>query len=174
MSVTVGAEEGATSAVSADAATDAGSVPWLDAEESAAWRAFINGSQRLLGTLNRELLDATGLSLDDYRILVNLSESPTGALRMSELAEGIVSSRSRLTHQVRRLEAQQLVRRQDCPSDGRGVLAVLTDHGRATLTEVAPGHVASVRKHLVDQLSPAERRVLMGVFSRVDKALQDN
>lgn len=155
-----------------DAAVDAGVVPWLDAEEMAAWRAFIIGSQRLLSTLNRELLDASGLGLDDYRILVNLSESPTGALRMSELADGIVSSRSRLTHQVRRLEAQRLVRRQDCPSDGRGVLAVLTDHGRATLADIAPGHVAGVRMHLVDQLSPAERRVLTAVFSRVDKALQ--
>lgn len=166
--MTVTVEPGAATTVPAGVEE----VPWLDAEEMAAWRAFINGSQRLLGTLNRELQDATGLGLDDYRILVNLSESPTGALRMSELAEGIVSSRSRLTHQVRRLEAQQLVRRQDCPSDGRGVLAVLTDHGRTTLAEIAPGHVAGVRKHLVDQLSPAERRVLAGVFTRVDKALQ--
>lgn len=168
--MTVTVEPGAATTVPAGA----GEVPWLDAEEMATWRSFIKGSQRLLSTLNRELQDASGLGLDDYRILVNLSESPSGALRMSELADGIVSSRSRLTHQVRRLEAQELVRRQDCPSDGRGVLAVLTDHGRATLAEVAPGHVASVRKHLVDQLSPTERRVLTGVFTRVEAALQDN
>jgi len=140
---------------------------WLNDSEMRAWRAFINGSQRLIEVLNRELTEAHGLSIADYRILVLLSESDTGSLRMSELAEGIVSSRSRLTHQVRRLEEQGLVRRQDCPSDRRGVLAVLTDAGRTRLATVAPTHVAGVRRHLVDHLSPAEQRTVAEVFGRV-------
>lgn len=144
---------------------------WLDPNEAAAWRAYINGSQRLLGTLNRELTAAHGLSLHDYRILVELSESPGGALRMSELADGIVSSRSRLTHQVRRLEDTDHVRREECPDDGRGVLAVITPHGRAVLERIAPFHLESVRRHFVDHLSPAEQQVLADVFSRVDAAI---
>ncbi len=144
---------------------------WLDEQEMRAWRAFIGGSQRLLEALNRELVETHGLSLDDYRILVLLSDSPTNAVRMRELADGIVSSRSRLTHQVRRLEEQGLVLRQECPSDGRGVLAVLTDAGRERLTSVAPTHVAGVRRHLVDGLSRAEQRCVADVFGRVDAAL---
>lgn len=144
---------------------------WLDDAEMAAWRAFINGSQRLIATLNRELVELHGLSIDDYRILVLLSESPTSSLRMSELADGIVSSRSRLTHQVRRLEADGLVQRRDCPSDGRGVLAALTAGGRARLTAVAPDHVAGVRRHLIDGLSAPEREAVTRVFARVDAEL---
>lgn len=144
---------------------------WLDDDEMAAWRAFINGSQRLVATLNRELLERHDLSIDDYRILVLLSESPTSALRMSELADGIVASRSRLTHQVRRLEGHGLVERRECPSDGRGVLAALTDDGRARLAKVAPDHVTGVRRHLIDQLSLTERGVIARVFARVDAEL---
>ena len=149
--------------------TDA--TPWLDEHEAKAWRAFISGSQRLVEVLNREMIEAHGLTIDDYRILVLLSESERGALRMSELADGIVSSRSRLTHQVRRLEQQGVVRREECPSDGRGVLAVLTGPGRELLATVAPTHVAGVRAHLVDHLDRSEQELLATVFARIDAAL---
>lgn len=144
---------------------------WLDESEARAWRAFITGSQRLTEVLNRELSDAHGITIDDYRILVLLSESAHGALRMSDLADGIVASRSRLTHQVRRLEAHGVVRREVCPSDGRGVLAVLTEPGRSLLADIAPTHVAGVRKHLIDLLDPAEQALLATVFTRIDEAL---
>src|SRR5680860_749046 len=93
---------------------------WLSADEMRAWRAYIDGSQRLMEVLNRELQETNGMSLADYRILVNLVESPNGALRMSDLAADVVSSRSRLTHQVRRMEAADLVTRRTCDEDGRG------------------------------------------------------
>lgn len=141
---------------------------WLNAEEMRAWRAFINGSQRLLEVLNRELSEAHGLSLADYRILVILSEAESNSVRMSELADGIVSSRSRLTHQVRRLEAAGIVRREECQDDRRGILAALTEEGRRRLAEAAPTHLAGVRKHLIDQLSRAERRTIADVFERTD------
>jgi DNA-binding MarR family transcriptional regulator len=146
-------------------------TPWLDDSEARAWRAFINGSQRLTEVLNREMTEAHGVTIDDYRILVLLSESERGSLRMSELADGIVSSRSRLTHQVRRLEKQGVVRREECPSDGRGVLAVLTPAGRELLAVVAPTHVAGVRTHLVDHLDRSEQEVLATIFTRIDSAL---
>ena len=146
---------------------------WLDAEEMRAWRAFIKGSQRLLEVLNRELSEAHGLSLADYRILVILSEAESNSVRMSELAEGIVASRSRLTHQIRRLEAAGIVARQDCEDDRRGVLATLTAEGRRRLEEAAPTHLAGVRQHLIDDLSAADRLTLAEVFTRTDAALAD-
>lgn len=152
-------------------AGSSGPPGWLDESEARAWRAFISGSQRLIEVLNREMTDAHGVTIDDYRILVLLSEAECGALRMSELADGIVSSRSRLTHQVRRLEQQGVVRRQECPSDRRGVLAVLTDQGRELLAAVAPTHVAGVRKHLVDHLDRGEQELLSTIFTRIDSAL---
>lgn len=146
---------------------------WLNAEEMRTWRAFIDGSQRLLEVLNRELNDAHGLTLADYRILVLLSEAESQSMRMSELAEGIVSSRSRLTHQIRRLEASGIVERQDCADDRRGVLATLTLEGQRRLAEAAPTHLAGVRNHLIDQLSATERRTLTTVFARADARLID-
>lgn len=140
-------------------------------DEVRAWRAFVDGSQRLLEVLNRELADAHGLSLADYRILVILSEAETHSVRMSDLADAIVASRSRLTHQIRRLESAGMVIREDCLDDRRGVLATLTDEGRRRLEEAAPGHLVSVRKHFIDALAPAELRTVAEVFERTDAAL---
>jgi len=144
---------------------------WLDAEEMRAWRAFIDGTQRLLEVLNREVNDAHGLSLADYRILVLLSEAESKSMRMSDLAVGIVSSRSRLTHQIRRLEAAGIVTRRECLDDRRGVLATLTTEGQRRLQEAAPTHVAGVRAHLIDLLDATEQRTIAKVFERADVAL---
>jgi DNA-binding MarR family transcriptional regulator len=110
----------------------------------------------LADRLDRDLTRQTGISHAYYEILVQLSETEGRALRMSELAERCLSSRSRLSHAVARLEERGWVRRQVCPEDGRGQLAVLTDEGYAALEDAAPVHVASVRDHLFDQLSPAQ------------------
>ena len=152
-------------------AAPAESPRWLDAEEMRAWRAFIDGTQRLLEVLNREVNDAHGLSLADYRILVLLSEAESKSMRMSDLAVGIVSSRSRLTHQIRRLEAAGIVIRHECPDDRRGVLATLTTEGQRRLQEAAPTHVAGVRAHLIDLLDATEQRTIVEVFERADVAL---
>lgn len=95
-------------------------VSWLDGREMAAWRSYIVGSALLEHRLNRELQAAHGLSIADYEILVRLSERPGMRMRMSELATEVAHSKSRISHQIRRLEAAELVRREDCPSDGRG------------------------------------------------------
>jgi DNA-binding MarR family transcriptional regulator len=129
---------------------------WLDAEEQRAWRAYMNSWMLLADRLDRDLTRQTGISHAYYEILVQLSETERRALRMSELAERCLSSRSRLSHAVSRLEERGWVRRQVCPEDGRGQLAVLTDEGFAALEEAAPVHVASVRAHLFDQLGPAQ------------------
>lgn len=102
-----------------------------------------------------------------------LSEAPEGALRMSDLADGVLSSRSRLTHQIRRMEQEKMVVRSSCPDDGRGVLATITDEGRRRLAEAAPTHVDDVRNYLIDLLSADELDMLARVFARVEHTLAD-
>lgn len=138
----------------------------------AAWRAYVVASALLAYRLHRDLQERHGLALADYEILVRLSEAPEGRIRMSSLAGLVASSKSRLSHQVGRMERAGLVHREECPSDARGVFAVLTEHGRRVLEEAAPTHVEGVRAHLVDQLSPAERAVVAEVFSRVGERLR--
>jgi DNA-binding MarR family transcriptional regulator len=129
---------------------------WLDAGEQAAWRAWMYSSQLLQAQLDRELTRETGISMTYYEILVQLSEAPDRRMRMSTLADQCLSSRSRLSHAVARLEERGWIQRRTCEEDGRGQLAVLTDEGFAALEAAAPVHVASVRAHPFDQLSPAQ------------------
>lgn len=138
----------------------------------AAWRAYIVGSALLEHRLSRDLQLDHGLSLADYEILVELSEQPERRLRMSELANGVAHSKSRVSHQIRRLEGKGLVRRQECPDDGRGVLAMLTESGAALLQRAAPTHLAGVREHFVDLLDDEEQDVLARVFDRVTEHLR--
>ena len=133
-----------------------GEPRWLDAEEQRAWRAWLYSTQLLNDRLDRELTRATGIPHAYYEILVQLSETPERQMRMSELADRCLSSRSRLSHAVSRLEERGWVRRQVCAEDGRGLLAVLTDEGFAALEAAAPVHVESVRTHVFDQLSPTQ------------------
>jgi DNA-binding MarR family transcriptional regulator len=133
-----------------------GEPRWLDMDEQKAWRAWLYSAQLLMDRLDRELTHETGISHAYYEILVALSESDGRMLRMSELADRCLSSRSRLSHAVSRLEERGWVRRQVCAEDGRGQLAVLTDEGFAALEAAAPVHVASVRAHLFDQLTPQQ------------------
>ncbi len=136
---------------------------WLDAAEQEAWRAWMYSSQLLQAQLDRELTRETGISMTYYEILVQLSEAPDHRMRMSQLAEQCLSSRSRLSHAVARLEERGWIRRQVCPEDGRGQLAVLTDEGFAALEAAAPVHVESVRQHLFDQLSPEQVAALRDI-----------
>jgi DNA-binding MarR family transcriptional regulator len=126
----------------------------------------------LTDRLQRELQAAHGLSLADYEILVRLAEAPERRLRMSELAEVTLSSRSRLSHQISRLEEAGVVSRVECTSDRRGFFAVLTDHGWSVLVEAAPSHVTSVREHFVDQLSAEEFAALGAACAKVVDHLQ--
>jgi DNA-binding MarR family transcriptional regulator len=141
--------------------TPSGSQPrWLNAEEQAAWRAWLYSSLLLQDRLDRELQQRAGISHTYYEILAQLSEVPGRMLRMSELADRCLSSRSRLSHAVSRLEERGWVRRQVCEEDARGQLAVLTDDGFAALEAAAPVHVESVRQHLFDQLSDEQVEAL--------------
>lgn len=144
-------------------------VRWLSDDEQRAWRDFIVGARRLLDRLDRDL-KCHGLSHDDYGVLVALSESDDGRLRMAELADQSAESRSRLSHHIGRMESRGLVRRESCPDDGRGMFAVLTPGGRARMEETAPHHVAGVRAHFLDRVRPDELAVISHAFARINEA----
>lgn len=127
---------------------------WLSDDEQRAWRAWVNVSMLLPDRLNRDLVEKRGLTMADYEILVQLSEHPDRRIRMSELAERTLISRSRLSHQIDRMVDAGLVTREACADDRRGSFAVLTDKGWDTIVAAAPDHVAAVREHLVDLLGP--------------------
>jgi DNA-binding MarR family transcriptional regulator len=144
---------------------------WLDADEQRTWRAFVEASQLLFERLDRQLQRDSGLSHSDYEILVRLSESEDGRLRMSELAEHTLFSRSRLSHAVARLERDGMVRRQRCPSDGRGTFAALTPKGRSALADAAPGHVEEVRRRVSDRLTPDQAGELREISDAIGDRL---
>lgn len=124
---------------------------WLDETEMQAWTSFLRASIRLLERLDAEL-EGHRLSLADYEILVHLSAEPSGELRMTELAARTLVSRSGLTRRLDRLVEAGLVSRRTCPTDRRGVLAVLQPAGRARLEAAAPTHVDGVRRHFISPL----------------------
>jgi DNA-binding MarR family transcriptional regulator len=143
---------------------------WLSATQLRIWRAHLVATARL-----SELLDADlrrhGLDLAEYEILVTLEETAGRRLRMSELADAVHQSRSRLTHTVSRMERQALVERVSCPSDRRGVWAQLTEQGIALLTAAAPRHVACVREHFVDPVSHADLAALGRAYDAMMAAM---
>lgn len=145
---------------------------WLTAEQQIQWRAYLDASVRLMNALGRQLEEASDLSLSEYEVLVQLSESSEWTMRMSDLAAEVVNSRSRLTHTVRRMEERGLVERKSCLADGRGVNCVLTLEGFARLEEAAPGHVDAVREHLVDRLDEDEFRALGKLMEKIGEALR--
>lgn len=125
---------------------------WLDQQEMAVWNAFLEASHLVERRVEQQLRDQEGLSHPQYEILVRLAGAQDGELRMTQLAEDLVTSKSGLTYQIGRLEKAGLVQRRSSPGDERGVYAVLTERGSQKLEQAAPGHVALVRSCLIDLL----------------------
>jgi len=142
----------------------------LDDEEQLCWRTFIESSWALHTRLEEELRAATGISMNDYQVMVVLSEAPERRLRMGELAGRLVFSPSRVTYQISSMVKRGLVRKQSCPEDGRGQEAVLTDDGLAALEAAAPLHLITVREAFIDRLDHDELAVITRVFEKVRKA----
>jgi len=145
---------------------------WLSASEQRAWRAYLEATMLLFDALDRQLQRESGIPHAYYEILVRLSEADARSMRMSELADATRSSRSRLSHAVARLEERGWLKRVECETDKRGQVAMLTDVGFAALEEAAPGHVAAVRKHLIDQLTPEQIAQLEQIGSVVIAGLE--
>jgi len=149
-------------------------INWLDAEQQAAWRAYVMGTELLQHQLDRELREEHRISFSEYEILVRLSEAEGGRMRMALLADAMSHSRSRVTHTIARMEAAELVIRHASESDRRGVEAVMTEEGRRKLVEAAPTHVRGVRKHLIDIADRSDFAALGRIFNEVsDRLIHD-
>ncbi|MFJ9178401.1 MarR family winged helix-turn-helix transcriptional regulator [Streptomyces sp. NPDC102360] len=146
-------------------------TPWLTDEEQCAWRTHLEVNRLLNYQLEKDL-QPFGLTMNDYEILVNLSEAEDLRMRMSDLAAATLQSKSRLSHQITRMENAGLVRRENCESDRRGLYTVLTDYGMETMRKVAPHHVASVRRHFVDLVSVQELGSLRQALSPIAEHLR--
>ena len=137
---------------------------WLEPDEQDVWRGFLRTNAWIYDELERDLRARDGLSLIEYGILAHLSEAPGQRMRMRDLAESVIVSKSRLSHQIARLERDGHVRRENCEDDRRGLWAVLTEEGTAALGRAAPGHATRVRSLMFDRLSPEQVDQLRGIF----------
>ena len=147
-------------------------MPGLDIAEQKSWQNFLDAALRLYGTLNRTLVDQHKLSLVDVRLLEILDTAEAGSARMGDLAEQLMSLPSRVTRQIRRLEAAGLVRRNASPDDGRGVLATITDRGRAVVGEAIATYAKGVREHYLGPLSRPQMAAMGENSRRISAALK--
>ena len=144
---------------------------WLTREEDAAWRGYRRMRLLLDLQIARDLANDSGLSEADYDVLSTLSETAGHRVRLGDLAAHMLWSTSRLSHHTSRMQQRGLVVREECLDDGRGSGVVLTEEGMATIRAAAPDHVASVRRHLIDLLTPGERAALTSLSNRVVERL---
>jgi DNA-binding MarR family transcriptional regulator len=140
---------------------------WLDEEQQAAWVRLIAMVELLPGVLDSQLRRDADLTHYEYFLLAMLSEAPERTLRMTALARRTNATLPRLSHVVRRLEERGLVERFPCPEDGRATNARLTEPGWAKVVETAPGHVATVRDHVIDALTPAQVKQLTAIAGAI-------
>lgn len=148
-------------------------VPWLDEREERAWRGYQRLTMRLGSSLHRSLMSHSGLSLSDYAVLVCLSEAPDQRLRPYELGAELDWEKSRLSHHLTRMEKRDLVERQQCPGDARGLFIALTPTGRTTIENAAPRHVADVREAFVDLMTPEQLDMIAEMSEKVVAQLPD-
>lgn len=150
----------------------ASEMPGLDLAEQKAWQSFLDATLLLYATLNRRLTEVHKLSLFDVRVLDMLDNAPAGCARMGDLAYALAALPSRLTRQVRRLEAQGLVRREASPNDRRGVVAAITDDGRALAREAMTTYSQGVRAYFRGPLSRSQLVAVGENCSRISAALK--
>src|SRR5207237_2655853 len=129
---------------------------WLDEREAHLWRSWLRLNQELLSVLEEQINRDGGLSGADYAVLVPLSAAPDGMLRARELGREILWDRSRLSHQLGRMEKRGLVVREECAEDARGAMVRMTDAGRTAIERAAPGHVAAARRCFFDLASNSD------------------
>lgn len=138
-------------------------------EGLAAWEAFLGAHAAVVKVLERELQEERGLPLPFYEVLLRLRRAPGRRMRMQELAEEVFFSRSGLTRLVDRMETEGLVERAACPSDRRGVEAVLTEKGLVTLREAAPVHLRGIEEHFAGHLTADEATLLHRALARISR-----
>ncbi len=141
--------------------------PWLTAEQERVWRNWVAVSVQLPTALHRQLQNDSELSLQDFEVLVYLTDTEEGRLRVSDLARELQWERSRLSHHVKRMQARGLVCREGCPDDGRGAFVVITPRGREAIEQAAPGHARFVRSLVFDSLTDDELAALGSITDKM-------
>ncbi len=149
------------------------STNWLSHDEMRVWRAFITASSAMGTTIDAALRKSNDITLDDYEVLVHLSEADDSRLRMSDLSLTVLHSRSRLTQRIDRLEKRGFVAREKCDDDARGTWAVLTSDGQAAIEAAAPQHVEHVREFFFDRIDPADVPTLQRSLEAVASQLRN-
>ncbi len=147
---------------------------WLTAEEQHAWRNFVRLHERLIGRLAHLLQADSRLAAPDFAVLVHLTDVPEGRRRYQDLARALEWEKSRMSHHITRMIGRGLVVREDCPEDGRGAFAVITEKGREAIEAAAPLHVRAVRSLFLDHVTAAELRTLAEVSVRVVEKLDED
>lgn len=145
-------------------------LPDIPADRMAAWRAFLDAHAKVTDVLTQELRDTEGVPLTWYDVLVQLLEAPDHRLRMQELADAVVLSKSGLTRLIDRMEAEGLVRRAKCPTDRRGTYAEMTEAGLELLRATAPTHLTGVAQHFTSYLDDDEAATMARVLRRIADA----
>jgi DNA-binding MarR family transcriptional regulator len=141
--------------------------PWLTEKQQRIWREWLAVNTQLPATLHKQLQEDSALSLPDFDVLVQLTDTTEGRVRIVPLAGALGWERSRLSHHVKRMEGRGLVRREDCPEDGRGAFVVLTSTGREAIEGAAPQHARTVRELVFDALTEDELDSLAGFTEKV-------
>ncbi|OBK88249.1 MarR family winged helix-turn-helix transcriptional regulator [Mycolicibacter sinensis] len=147
---------------------------WLSPEEHRMWRGYLDSTRLLLRALDRQLATDARLNLSDFEILALLSEAPQQRMRMNELADITVTTRSGVTRAVKRLTDAGWVHQIKCDEDKRGLYAELTEAGMEKLAEAAPGHVEAVRANLFNLLSPREVEQFAHSYAQIRDNLVHN
>ena len=142
-------------------------VPWLNADEERLWRGWLRLNAQLTLRLMRELQEDAGLSQQDFEVLVNLTDTEEGRVRVSDLAAQMLWERSRLSHHLTRMERRGMVQRSECAEDGRGAFIEITPAGRTAIERAAPGHVQAVRRLVFDGLQGEDVETMSGIVGRL-------
>lgn len=143
----------------------------MSPEDVRTWRAFLHASTRLLDRLDADLRERHGRPMSDFDVLSNLAEAPGRALRMSDLADQTLFSRSRLSHRIKILESEGLVERRAAADDGRGTLAHLTPAGLGLLRAMRRTHLEGIREYFTGHFDASEEDVIAEFMSRVVRGL---
>ena len=146
----------------------------LSSDELGAWRGLLRVHAGMTKALDAELLREHRLPLSSYEVLLFLADSPDGRMRMSELANGVLLSRSGLTRLADRMERDGLIRRQRCEEDQRGWFAEITGEGRELFGRARKTHLDGVRRRFLSHLTPAEQRTLATLWEKVSPGAADS
>jgi len=147
---------------------------WLTPDQAEVWAKYRRLRRELQRAQDQQLQQDSGLSAADYALLAPLSESSEGVLRARELGAEVDWERSRLSHQISRMEKRGLVTREACADDARGSMVRLTEKGRDAIEAAAPAHAENVRRLVFDPLTPDEMRVFGDVLDRILGAVERN